>query len=331
MEKMTATKKIALGAFAAALVAPLYASAAFYVIDDPIQIKPAVIDQRTPFEIPFYKNRNALGPQGKASMAALLIAARAADEIEITGRPDATNQSSLSLLRAYVLRDYLTANGIDPAIITVTTADTHPQQSNVFASTIVIKRKQNAGQTTNIADSRSARERLPLMKPSASDDQNEGIKTQSTAGATSPLDIKMAFAQRILKMAKAGTITSDDAIKILNELINNSPSPAAQVKKASIDAANVPVGHDQFNKAEQITVNKWALSANKTLRQNLDDWAKLAGWKPVVWDIPADFNVTYSSVLDGDFLAVLEKVSTAANLDFYVSKNAKEIRVIMKK
>lgn len=330
MQKMTATKKIVLGAFAAALVAPLYANAAVYVIDDPIQIKPAVIDQRTPFEIPFYKNRNALGPQGKASMAALLIAARAADAIEITGRPDATNQSSLSLLRAYVLRDYLTANGIDPAIITLTTADTHPQQSNVFASTIVIKRKQNAGQTTNIADSRSVRESLPLMKPSASDDQNEGIKTQSTTGATSLLDMKMAFVQRILKMAKAGTITSDDAIKILNELIN-SPSPAAKTKAAAIDAANTPVGHDQFNKAEQITVNKWVLSANKTLRQNLDDWAKLAGWKPVVWDIPSDFNVTYSSVLDGEFLTVLEKVSTAANLDFYVSKNAKEIRVSMKK
>lgn len=258
MQKMTATKKVVLGAFAAALAAPLYANAAFYVIDDPIQIKPAVVDQRTPFEIPFYKARNMLGPQGKASMGSLLTAARTADAIEIVGRPDTTNQSSLSLLRAYVMRDFLTANGIDPSIITVTTAETHPEQTNVYASTIIIKRKQSTGHITNIADSRAAREHLPLITENENNDQNEAVKTQTTVGATSSTDIKMAFVQRILKMAKAGTITSDDAIKILNELIN-SPSPTAKTKTASIDAANTPVGHDQFNKAEQITVNKWVL------------------------------------------------------------------------
>lgn len=306
-------KKRTLAMAVATITASMSATAAFYVVDEPIQIKSTVVEQTTPYEIPFFKGLNSLGPKGSKAAAEVLTNARSADTVEIIGRPDSANQSSLALLRSYALRDYLTSNGIDPAIITVSTSNARPQQRNIFASNIILKRKQTTGLTTNVATARSMYDSLPITSAG---------KT-SAAPVSVATDVRIGTLQRILKMAKDGIIAPADAINVMAELL--------EATKVSAPATPTQIIVRQQNMADQITVSQWSLAANKSLRQNLNDWATLAGWKPLIWDIPSDFDVTYSSVIEGDFMVALEKVSTAANLDFFVRKSAKEIRVTVKK
>ncbi|MCC7005959.1 MAG: type IV secretory system conjugative DNA transfer family protein [Ottowia sp.] len=72
----------------------------------------------------------------------------------------------------------------------------------------------------------------------------------------------------------------------------------------------------------------WVLSKDKTLKENLTDWANTAGWNPPIWDADNPYQIASTSSLNGTFVEVLERVfQSVPDLDIHVWKGPRNIRV----
>ncbi len=102
---------------------------------------------------------------------------------------------------------------------------------------------------------------------------------------------------------------STKSITLVNDTAGSSAAqitPIAGVSghpgAASVAATPVPTA---------IVSNSWVLLSGKTLRENLVDWGKKAGWK-VVWKIKdTDFRITHDGALTGTFVEALTKLAEA--------------------
>jgi len=73
--------------------------------------------------------------------------------------------------------------------------------------------------------------------------------------------------------------------------------------------------------------SSWALDKTQTLRDNLNTWAKIAGWNPFQWDASNYFQVTTSTTLEGTFPDVLRQIADSTGLNICARSNEKYVRV----
>jgi hypothetical protein len=73
----------------------------------------------------------------------------------------------------------------------------------------------------------------------------------------------------------------------------------------------------------------WTLAANKSLRENLEDWAQQAGYSKPAWSASTPYQITYTSNYSGTFVQVLSQIALAVPaLDFQVSKGRHTLTVV---
>lgn len=101
-----------------------------------------------------------------------------------------------------------------------------------------------------------------------------------------------------------------------------SPSSAAHTDKRHTGSASQMASIKKLPRA-------WTLNANKSLHDNLDNWAKIAGYEKPVWGTEKPYKVAYTSMYTGTFLEALSQVSTLVpDLDFVISKSHHTLRVL---
>lgn len=156
---------------------------------------------------------------------------------------------------------------------------------------------------------------LPLAVPSGAVPQQQG-QTAAT----------LEFVKKIMAMASSKLISQESAVKLVNEYLANTATAPAQSAPGNVAQGNAPLAQIvPFGEVPRV----WTLSANKSLRDNIREWAITAGYAELEWNASNVYQVTYTSTVTGTFVDVLKQVAnTVPSLDFRVSRNARRIEVV---
>lgn len=141
----------------------------------------------------------------------------------------------------------------------------------------------------------------------------------------------LAFVKKIMAMASSKLITQESAVRLVNEYLANMPAPQATGTIATGTQAQaavpVPAGPQIVPFGEVPRV--WTLAANKSLRDNIREWAITAGYAEPSWTASNLYQITYSSTFTGTFLEVLNQVANSVpTVDFRVSRARRTIEVV---
>jgi hypothetical protein len=158
--------------------------------------------------------------------------------------------------------------------------------------------------------------------------QQTAISTPQQSQNTATL----GFVKKIMAMASSKLITQESAVRLVNEYLANLPAPQENSTNTTGgthgQAAMVVAGGPQivpFGEVPRI----WTLSANKSLRDNIREWAATAGYAELSWTASNLYQVTYSSKFTGTFLEVLNQVANnVPTVDFRVSRVQRTIQVV---
>lgn len=303
--------------------------AAFYVDEDAPQqtaVQPSTISRSQAYDVPFYIKRSQLGRYGRKALQGLLNNAKQSDTISITGYGDARNTTALARQRANSIRQWLVQNGVESSkIVVVESSETNPSETlNVFNSTVALSRYQaGAGLSPERQRSaslvRTSKEELPPIALASS---------SATPQAVINDPVKLAIAHKLVALGQNKVIKPEDAMVLLAEFLKNQDSAATAPMQVSASQllAPAPVIPQVVPTAEVPQV--WTLSSGKTLKENIDEWARIAGWEKPIWDATNQYQITFSSTMNGTFLEVLGQISKAVpELDIQVWKNKRVFRI----
>lgn len=267
-------------------------------------------DRAETYSVLFRKNIWGLSDEGKKTVMDLLPTMHG-NQILITGRPDANPNQSLAEQRSNWLRAWLIKQGIPPSQIETDTKNT---ANNAIGNQypIDIRIIGNRSVPTPVAPTQTFRPTSP-------------------APTTVLTDNRIATVRQIAQTAQAGRIDAKDAIIMIAELLGATPltplaaSASTTPKPApAITVAPTPTPPPQpefvlVATAETSRPKEWALSANKTLKDNVVAWAKTENYT-VDWRAANYFQVGRASTLAGELLNSVDKVRTVAGLDMSVWK-----------
>lgn len=269
-------------------------------------------DRGETYSVLFRKNIWGLSDEGKKTIMDLLPAMHG-NQILITGRPDANPNQPLAEQRSNWLRAWLIQQGIPPSQIETDTKNT---ANNAIGNQypVEIRIIGNRSAPTPVAPTQTFRPAI----------------TQSTipAPTTALPDNRIATVRQIAQTAQAGRIDAKDAIIMIAELLGATPltplTAAATPKPPTITVAPTPAPPPKpefilVATAETSRPKEWALSANKTLKDNVVAWAKTENYT-VDWRAANYFQVGRASTLAGELLDSVDKVRTVAGLDMSVWK-----------
>ncbi len=173
-------------------------------------------------------------------------------------------------------------------------------------------------------------------------EQTERLTTVLRYGQNVPLFVAV---EKIVPNASDWYINIDEGLP--NSTVNwEGGDTWEEVLQVLADQNNISISVNREERAIGISKNSklavylamrvpqvWRLSTDKTLRENLDLWAKRAGWR-LEWDekrLDIDFPVNHSAVLVGDFigedgvisrlLASLKGSERPLRAEFYTANN----------
>lgn len=140
----------------------------------------------------------------------------------------------------------------------------------------------------------------------------------------------LAFVKKIMAMAQSKLISQESAVRLVNEYLANLPAgqgtSSASPESAQVQGA-LPATPQIVPFGEVPRV--WTLAANKSLRDNIREWAITAGYSEPSWSASNLYQITYTSSFTGTFLEVLNQVaSSVPTIDFRVSRNRRSIEVV---
>lgn len=334
---MNTKLKIAVAAIALGTAAS--ANAAFVVNDDAPAItaaNPQGPKRESTTTISFIGTHFSRG--GKATLDGLASDVVAADTINLTAYAKNRALMANAKRRVATVKEWLTAHGVPDAKVDVYTEidpDDDSADTDVQITTRSMPRTPPALATVATA---------PAMLPTSPQ------PNQHQQGAALTDRERMDFARRIMAMAQAKIISGDDAIRLMNEFLNGQPgtlaaqpsatsaqqvvTPAAPIVGGPIATAQPAYPVAQISAQPQIVAaadasRSWTLTANRTLRENLEDWAQQAGYTKPTWSASMPYQITYTSNFNGTFLQVLAQIAQAVpGLDFKVSKAQRTIAVV---
>lgn len=308
---------------------PVHAS--FYVDDDAPQVTaavplPALPQAQTTSEINidliFAPKQSWITLLGKRKLKATLEEFRTADEITITTYKTFPASAWTQRLRGQSIKQWLVVNDVSASKITVVVDDTETvSQDDPSANTSYITLRQRKTLPSNASTQASPRY-ATLVRP----EQIKPISAiyQPTTAREAPRElitdtVKLALVQKIVSMSQNKVVKPEDAMNMLAEILkmrDGTPStiPAlATPLAASIMAIDLP--------------RTWTLDGTKPLRENVEDWSKIAKWEPPAWNSATSFKFT-TSTLTGTYLDVLGQIAKAVpTLDFKANRTLRTLSV----
>jgi hypothetical protein len=75
------------------------------------------------------------------------------------------------------------------------------------------------------------------------------------------------------------------------------------------------------------TPTLWLLDKQMTLRENVDNWSRIAGWNATQWEATNYYQVGSSTTVKGDFPEVLRKVAESTGLNICAKPRQKVVRI----
>lgn len=141
---------------------------------------------------------------------------------------------------------------------------------------------------------------------------------------------KLEFVKKIMAMASNKLISQESAVKLVNEYLSNMSNTSTQFASTGAQQAIAPI----VPSAPQIVPfgevpRVWTLAANKSLRDNVRDWAIAAGYGEPAWMASNLYQVTYTSTYTGTFVEVLGQLANSVpSVDFRLSRNARRLEVV---
>lgn len=141
---------------------------------------------------------------------------------------------------------------------------------------------------------------------------------------------KLEFVKKIMAMASSKLISQESAIKLVNEYLANMAPVPGQGAPGNMQQEAMPVlpATPQIVPFGEVP-RVWTLAANKSLRDNIREWAIAAGYGEPVWNASNLYQITYTSTYTGTFLEVLNQVANSVPaLDFRVLRNARRVDVV---
>jgi hypothetical protein len=278
------------------------AQAAFYIQEPTLNVT-----HSQSIEVPFYIGRFQLGKKGTKVMQELLEKAYQADRITITGYSDPSHKIALSRLRAHTLQRWLINQGISPEQITLQEKNEvrAGQNAQVFNCLITFHPSSRAqDQSVELAD-----------KPK----ENAPPAVNSSAPLEDP--VKLAILKNLITLGQNKVIKADEVLVLVSSLLKNEePSTLSKpvTPPLSVSPSFMPSQFAVESDIERI----WTLSHNKTLRENLEEWAQIANWQTPRWESTHNYTITFSSTIKGTFLQLLNEVANAVpEIDLRVSKS----------
>lgn len=308
------------------------AHAAYYVDEDTPQItalRPTVTSEPVITEIPFLLGKAALGPNSRAALNRMLPEARRAERITITAYATPARRG-LAKMRTSALKRWFTDNGV-PAYKIETGEDMDGMEDSVTvsmsASTPMARPAETALLVKKPALSYAPLNATPTAAPTRID-----IGNPSEALMNDP--VKLAFANRLVGLWQKKILKSDDAMQLLADILkgkeqeNSSPAAtSAQLVATSATPAQTAAIVRQIEVAPE-SMRAWNLNGDRTLQENIQGWATIAGYKEFVWNVPTQYQIKYSSTINGTFIDALNNVNKMVpELDFHLSKNKQKFRV----
>lgn len=305
------------------------AHASYYVVDNPppapvsalIRTMPETSGMQSDIQqvtVPFVRRNAGFSRDTLRALSNMLDNAQNASRIAITGCGDPGDSSdSIAYRRAANVKAWLLDNGIDGSVVT-TLADGSVMKSPKGFSCVV---RLTLGTPTRGTNAAYAQLVQPNARP-ASDQPAPPPPPQMAVQAERNEQMKMIA--RVLEMARAKVITGDNAVAMIDQLMKDSDPAVSTPKPVAAPIMPAPV-------TAQITAMPlaYSLTANRTLKDTLSDWARNAGWKEPKWTASNPYLIAQGQSLNGDFMGAIRTVSDLVpGLDFRVNTATREIIVM---
>lgn len=311
------------------------------------------------FMIPFAQSRSPLTPIGKVTLDKI-VSQLNDGLIQIVGRPDAIiyKQGKLAAIpqnRANNIRDYLVQKGVPSKAISIS-IDTSPNRlvDSIYPSDVYLTHRQV--EPPRAQPFQPEKPAMAVIPPAV---HSEPLVDRRDPAAVSENKAQASLIKWVLRLAQTKQLSSEEAARIISDLAGDSMpaevsevQPIRQKTAAPVAPAVLPAKLAAEEKpvvaappaevikpvpppatlfvAATATVRKplWVLDTGKTLKENLDAWAKQAGWNPPEWLASNFFQVTNASTLEGVFINVLGQISDATKLNICITQREKRLKVI---
>ncbi|KAA0178820.1 hypothetical protein FX016_23090 [Cupriavidus gilardii] len=312
-----------ISAIVASLLFSASAQAAFYVNEDAAPpLAPVIaasnmamsLKKDATLYVSFFGTK--LSRSGRAALEERDGIFRQADSISVNAFARSRSRLSQANRRASAVKEWLVKQGIADSKIEIYT-EVDPEIDPDDTDVQVVAR---ANKATAARDAyRPAQFLSPSVPPSPALQpvtRQDGFTDQA----------RIEFARRIMSMAQRKIISAEDAVRLVTELLQSAaPSamqnPAQPQKQVLI--AQTPIAEPVI---EPQAV--WTLKGNSSLRENMDAWARAAGYAPPLWTTSNAYEVRYDKSFNGTFLEALAQVADAVpSLDFRVSQGRRTLQV----
>lgn len=321
------------------------AHAAFYVDEDSPQVT-AAAPQPAPapapkaaraemsLDVPFVAKQGWIAMPGKSALKENLEDIKTAEAITINTFAASHGSTALAKSRAIAVRAWLVSNGVpfSKIVLNDNPGDYSPDRAETATVTIA----QN--QATDLAAARATAARQSYTRPAPTtiapaavlavyhpaQMAAEPAKTPEAANPDTMNDaMKVRLVQRIIAMSQNKLVKAEDAVTMVAEILkmqDGSTAPAAAPAAESVKLpAPTPVELPR----------SWVLDNTKTVRENVEAWARTANWSAPVWQSNTPFKIEAAATLNGTFIDVIGQLASAIpSLDFKASKAARTLTVV---
>lgn len=333
--------RIPVACLLAGLTIATNARATYVVVDDDLY-PTSVVEERDrlveplkaeSFRVGFLKGNSQVGPITRSFIDSLLPRMLNASRVSIVGRVDGAKpadnekQLALALARASAVRNYLTKSGVPARIIQIEadTTGNGSASSGVSLADIQITSRPDP-RAALVAQART-QVRAPQESAIPHAYRYVGMDAAQRPGAApaemppqpgSTSDARLL--QYINQAVLAGQMSPAVALQLLRGIADSngasaSTSPPLQAPIAPLAPA-IPAPQE-----------RWVLDARRTLKENVDEWSRVSGWRPSIWQASNAFQVTSSVTLDGAFPDVLKRVADSTGLNICALPREKVVRV----
>lgn len=291
-------------------------------------------------DIPFCKGKDTPGPIARATMDSTISTLRTARNIVIYGRPDdysnnpepSESHPDLSQTRSIYLKTWLVKNGVPETRIKLE-PETVFQPSGYYMcgnSTIRYKAPTDTEESSDGDDSNlQAKPAAPIYPiptlPVVSSPLMDMIPIATVRRAFQLGDIAkldkagtLALIENVYNARQAGAGQEDEQL-IISHIIRQTEHKPAQ---STVAPAPLFIAAPSLAREES-----WTLNKDITLRDNMNEWAKIAGWNPVTWEASNYYQVTITTTLKGSFPDVLRQIAESTKLNICAYRRDKKIRI----
>jgi hypothetical protein len=259
-------------------------------------------------------------------------------KIRIVGRPDAmflmtSEVTQMSRKRAINLRDYLSRRGI-PINNMVLEVDNDPnptQDGNFYPSYIYVTtgiQNENVGVKTTLVPGQQPKAKQRETPPYPVETIIESTRRSVPAAAAVAVQVPASttasrnqlFAYINLGL-DGGQLTPSVALQLIRALM----LAEGEVARSPLVPTEQP--QQQILAITNAAPKLWMLDKQMTLRENVDNWSRIAGWKPAEWEATNYYQVVSTTTVKGDFPEVLRKVAESTGLNICAKPRQKVVRI----